>query len=351
MKDLIKRILKEELHRWTKEEVFDLAKNFSRMNHFKKAHPRAYGAARSNKWIEDLRKIMTPAYESWDEDKIRKIASNYNNLQKFFEEQPKAYYAARSLEIYDEITNHMERGFHYWTKDEVIDVASKYNNRRDFITNDNSAYQAAVNNGWYDEISKEWDYLGNLYKRMVYAFEFPDNVVYVGLTLSKEKRFLAHMISGPVYKHKNKTGLDPIMIVVSDEYIDAKDAQQLEDCTIQKYKSEGWTVLNTAKAGGLGGCTRIWDKESVMEIALRYTYMNQFKKENPNAYQAALRNGWIDEINKTMIPKYKIRNDEDIVKLLSKFNTLSDFRKNDYAGFNYVLRKIGYPKIKEYYNK
>ena len=40
---------------------------------------------------------------------------------------------------------------------------------------------------------------------------------------------------------------------------------------VQKYKNEGWNVLNKAKAGGLGGCAKVWKKEEIEKIAKDFT--------------------------------------------------------------------------------
>jgi predicted GIY-YIG superfamily endonuclease len=339
------------LKTWTKDEVIDLAKQFTKMNDFKKTYPKAYGAARHNGWLKDVREIMTPAYEKWDVEKLKDISSKYNNLQKFRDEQPKVLDAIRSKELYYELTKHMDRGFHYWTKDEVAKEASKYSNRTDFVTNSNQAYQAAVNNGWYEDVTNHMKYLGNIYKRLVYVYEFPDNTAYIGLTLSEERRNIAHTTreGSPVFKHIKETGLKPVFKIVSDEYIDSEDAQNLERCTIDKYKSDGWIVLNKAKGGGLGFCKRIWEKDKIMEIALMYTKMNDFKKNSPKAYQAARIYGLIEEIRKIMTPAYDIKTDEDLNQIMSKYNSMNDFRKNDYKYFQQAFRRLGNQYIKDFY--
>jgi hypothetical protein len=351
MKELIKRILFEELHYWTKEEVLDLASNFTTMNQFKKTHSKAYGAARYNKWLDDVRLIMKPAYDSWTEDKIRKIASQYNNLQKFADEQPKALDAARYRKIYDDVTKHMSRAFHFWTKDEVLDEALKYKYRIDFVTKSSSAYQAAVHNGWYDEATKHMDYLGNLYKRLVYAYEFSDNTVYVGLTLSKEKRNLSHITNpnSPVFKYSQESGLTPEMIIISDEYIDSEDAQELEDCTVSEYRLNGWRVLNKAKPGGLGSCKRIWTEDKIIEIALKYTKMNDFKTNSNKAYQAARSLKILDKIRKFMTPVNKSWTPSSVKDEMLKYSSLNQFRKQDSIAFQAANRILGYDNVKQYF--
>jgi hypothetical protein len=230
-------------------------------------------------------------------------------------------------------------------------IASKYKTRSEFITNDSNAYQAARHNGWYDDATKHMDRLGNLYQRLVYAYEFPNKSVYVGLTLSKERRNVAHFTkdNSAVFRYIKKTGLEPELKIISDEYILADDAVNLEICTIEKYRSEGWNILNIAKGGSLGACKRVWDKDTVIEIALKYTKMNDFKKNSPKAYQAARNYGWLDDIRVFLKPVYKTWTDDEFIKVMSKYNKINDFRKNEYDAFNHGVRKHGYQYIKDYF--
>jgi hypothetical protein len=346
-------ILPPQLIKWTKEDVLKLAKDFQRMNHFKKAQPKAYGAAKHNGWLDDLRNIFKPAYEKWTVERIRDIANKYESLQDFVKEQPKAYDAARSKGIYDEVTKHMERAFHFWSKDEIAQIASQYKYRKDFVEKSNNAYQAAVHNGWYDEVTQHMDFLGDLYKRMVYLYEFPDGAVYVGLTLSKERRNTQHLtdLSSPVFRYMSETKQTPSLRIVSDEYIDAESAQNLEKCTIEKFRLDNRNVLNKHKGGGLGSCTRIWTKDKVSEIALKFTKMNDFKKQANQAYQAAKRNGWLEEIRKKMKPAYQIKNVDDLITLMGDYNSMNDFRQNDYNYFQQAHRKLGNQFIKDFYQQ
>lgn len=337
---------------WTKQEVIDLAKKYTRMNHFKLNEPKAYGAARHNKWLDDVRSLFKPAYNTWTKEKIQNIAKNYDRRIDFMTNEPNAYDAARKHGWLDEITKNMDYIQTQWTKEMVQKEANKYANRRDFAEKSNNAYQAARHNGWLEEVTKDMDYLGNLFKRLVYVYEFPDQSVYVGLTLSKEKRNLAHLTSpsSPVYKHIQKTNTQPSYNVISDEYINADDARNLEICTIDKYRLDGWNVLNTRKGGELGGCRRIWNKDDVIEISLKYPTMNEFKKNSPKAYQAARSNKWLDEIRTYLKPVYKTWSIESIKDEMSKYTSINQFRKFDYAAFNAAVRLLGYSNIKDYYN-
>jgi hypothetical protein len=192
-----------------------------------------------------------------------------------------------------------------WTKELAHQEALKYNTKVDFKKNSPRAYSAAHTHKWIDDITTHMTPLGHLYKRMVYAYEFSDNSVYIGLTLNKGKRDQAHLdvnkISSPVAKHMIDTNLIPEYKVISD-YVDAQDAQDLENCTIEKYKQEGWVILNSYKGGSLGACHRFWTKDMAQEEALKYNTKIEFKNGSKNAYQAAQKYGWLNDITKHMTP-------------------------------------------------
>ena len=194
-------------------------------------------------------------------------------------------------------------------------------------------------------------YLGNLYKRLVYAYEFPDNTVYVGLTLSKERRNLSHTSSpnSPVFKYIQKTGELPTMKIISDEYIDSEDAQELENCTVNDYKSKGWVVLNKAKPGGLGSCKRFWTEDKIIEIALKYTKMNDFKQLSNKAYQAARSLKILDKIRKFITPVNKSWSESSVEQEMLKYSSLNDFRKQDSVAFQAAVRILGYSNVKQFY--
>ncbi len=345
----------KKLKSWDKETVMDLAKNYTKMNDFIKNHPQAYNSALGRGWIEDLQKIMVPAYEKWNKDKVFQEALKYNTKNDFRNNSKKAYDAAILHGWYDEVTAHMNPLLTRWTKEMAHQEALKYNNRSDFMNNSRNAYQSAVSNKWIDDITSHMEYLGNLFKRLVYVYEFPDKSVYVGLTMNKSERDRTHKKEGSksaVLKHIKETGLTPEYKIISDDYIDASDAQNLEKCTIEKYKNDGWNVLNKAKAGGLGGrCLVSWTLDKTEKEALKYDTITKFSEGSRTAFLTAKRNGWIPQITQHMkVLKIK-RTPESLYNIMSNYKTINDFRIGDINSFQAANRILGYDKIKSFYDK
>ncbi len=90
-----------------------------------------------------------------------------------------------------------------------------------------------------NEINGHFTLLGNHNKRFIYAYEFPDNHVYVGLTYSFEERNKWHNIGGTVFNYSQETGLKPIFIELISEPVDVKDAKILEELHLNNYINKG----------------------------------------------------------------------------------------------------------------
>lgn len=238
---------------WTKEKCADEALKYQSRNEFRKGSGGAYSASVRNGWMDELCKHM-------GENKIKKD---------------------------------------YWTKERCAEEALKYNFRHEFEKGSPTAYVKSGKMGWKDEICKHMISNGNRYNRCVYAIEFPDNCVYIGLSYNLDKRFLQHLNdtknNSIVLRHFKKTGLTPVIKQLTD-YIDVDIASKLESQKVIEYIQDGWTIINIAKCGNVGGKTIKWTKERCQKEALKYKTRNEFKIYSPNAYRASIYNRWMDEL-------------------------------------------------------
>lgn len=287
-----------------------------------------------------LNKKLIERYEKWTFDTIRQEALKYNNRGEFGKKSPSAYLRARKLGILPDITKHMQQLNRKWTKEEVYAESLKYETKSEFKEKMPSAYSAARRNGWLDEVTKHMLAVGNKYKRMIYVFEFPDNTAYIGLTGNKKRRERQHLETGPVSQYIEQTKLIPKFKEISVEYIDIEDAQNLEHCTIVKYKQMGWKTLNKKKAGGLGSCQRIWTKERTQNEALKYQTQNEFRNKNGSAFAAAYKNGWLEEIGSHWIPERTFWSKEKIEDEAKKYGSRAQFFKNSASAYN-AARRLG----------
>ena len=83
------------------------------------------------------------------------------------------------------------------------------------------------------------------------------------------------------------------------------EAKKQEQFFVDKYKEEGWNILNIAKTGSLGGSSIYWTKEKCLEEALKYNHRVEYQKYNHSSYNSALLNKWLDEICQHMTLQQK----------------------------------------------
>jgi len=193
----------------------------------------------------------------YTKEECREIAADCKTMTEFRNKSYPAYYQTKLNNWFEEVCPHIKIWIKKppgsWTKELAKEKAEKYVTRGDFYKNDCEAYAAAYRNGWLDEICSHMIDAGNKSNRLIYAFEFSDNSVYVGLTYNINIRKSQHLSTeaSPVFKHINKTNLWPKTVLHTD-YIEVEKAVLKEEEVLNKYKNSGWTTLNKIKTGSLG---------------------------------------------------------------------------------------------------
>lgn len=240
-------------------------------------------------------------YGFWSKKECHIDALKFQTIKVWRKSSAGAYDKAYSMGWIEECTSHMykfskKKG--YWTFDRCFDDVKKYNTIKEWRIN-STGYTTAKNNKWIEKCSMHMRKIGNLKLRMIYAFEFPNKSVYVGLTYDIDKRKKEHLnplkkVKTAVYNFKIATGLVPNLIILTD-YIAEDNAIKMENEYINKYKIEGWNILNKAKGGALGGNQLKWTKEICMLDAKKYNNRTLWTKNSPGAIDASYRNGWIND--------------------------------------------------------
>src|SRR5574343_1586628 len=140
-----------------------------------------------------------------------------------------------------------------WTTELAMREAHKYQTRKDWKINSNGSYQWMHKNHpeLLDQCTAHMappiDLCSNIY--CVYAFEFSDKSVYVGLTSNEAKRKFNHLRIGPVFE-KSKDVASTYRVIASD--LNVKTAAALEASTLAEYRNSNWIVMNSAAPGGIG---------------------------------------------------------------------------------------------------
>jgi hypothetical protein len=176
---------------------------------------------------------------------------------------------------------------------------------------------------------------------MIYAYEFLDNFVYVGLTYNENKRRYEHLYEklGPVKKHIIKYGVNPKYVKLHD-YTSIANAKSLEQHFINKYKKEGWVLLNSAKGGALGGNKVRWTKEACQKIALLFERKRDFVNHPSyvGAVNAAHKHKWMDEICSHMTGGNTKWSFDKCAEEAKKYRKLNAFIRGGKGAYAYAVK-------------
>ena len=240
-----------------------------------------------------------------------------------------------------------------WKREVLQQIASGYQTKRDFRANNRNAYEFAYRHGFLISICTHMIQVGNKHNRCVYCYEFPNKSVYVGITYDFQRR-KSDRESKPddtVTRYINKTGLQPVHLQLTD-YISVEIAQKLEGEYVQKYRDNGWHVLNIAKTGGIGGDILYWTYEKCIEESQKYKRRSDFNLHSKGAYDACRRNGWIKDVYKHM-KEYLSKpsgywTKERCITEAQKYSTLKEFRNNSSGAYGRVCREKWLTEIHQY---
>jgi predicted GIY-YIG superfamily endonuclease len=238
---------------------------------------------------------------------------------------------------------------YFWDRITSIDEAKKYETRSNFKKYSPSAYQFCCKHNIMNDACAHMKPQGSRYLRFIYVFEFYGNdinqnkSVYVGLTHNIKERYWSHINrdNSTVYKYIQLTNANFEFKVITEQPIPNEDAQILEHETIQKYKENGWNILNKSKTGkgssSLGGNIKKWTKEECLKEALLYQSRKTFDRANTSAYQAVLKNNWSDEAFVHMPEGIKPKRywyDKDICfEEASKYKSLTELKRNSPSAY------------------
>lgn len=335
---------------WTYDICKEEALKYQYRNDFQKNSLGAYDAARRNGWLDEICSHMTILYHKYSKEECIIEALKYGNKNAFKKGSRNHYIFALNHGWLEECCTHMTRpdvwNKKYNTLDSCLKEALKFKSRSDFSKHCPGAYQAAMYNGWLDECCAHMERVGNLKRRCIYVWEFIINdtkYAYIGLTCNHRRRENEHKGRGngkfddsQVLKFIKNNGLNPddYSPKYLTEYLPENEASIMEGFWEQKYQDNGWTILNVAKTGGLGGSIPKWTFETCKEEALKYDTITDFRKYSRVAYCQACRYGWIREIAE--LKNWKVRNKwtkQSCIEEAKKYSTYTDFMHNSYNAY------------------
>ena len=236
----------------------------------------------------------------------------------------------------------MRKNRNYWTKERCLENAKKYNGRAEFKRMSGGAYNSAKKNKWLDECCANMKYVGNRFIRCVYIYEFSDKSVYVGLTYNINERGKKHMRAkdSMVFRYMKKTGLIPKL--THTDYMNVEDSKKIEGEILNKFKNDGYNILNISKTGGVGGGYIKWTFDKCKDDALKYTTRKEYFDKSGSSYNSAKRYGWLDDVCSHMSKKEKKPKCywtlERCKKESKKYLTKGDLYKNSSGAYNAIIK-------------
>jgi hypothetical protein len=290
-------------------------------------------------------------------------------VQKFRDEQPKIYgrFQARGPCVdengtvvgcyskarvkntrgaLNDLTKDMVKTKNIYSDKELEDAAKQYKHISDFQNKDPNKEKQARNKGeeFFKKITSHMTPKGGYGRKMVYVYEFTEKdekgnskpvAAYVGITSNEERRNIEHTTgvdyfgkesdSSSVYRFlKSNPGTTYEFKKLSDGYIPFEEAQKLESEFENKYRNDGWLILNVAKTGSLGSTFKISDEEVKKQLD-KYTHYSDFY--NNTSLLNRVKRGGLFHLTDKLIRDRQIHTPEKIIDIAKKYDSYSDFKK------------------------
>ena len=326
---------------YTYDEVYKIAKKYFCSSDFQKGNGSAYGKARANGWINDYTWFRIKQHAPYTREECYEIAKKYTTRVAYARGDVGAYNASLNHGWLDDYTwfESRQKPFNYWTKERVLEESKKYKTRGEFHDKNGSAYGKARTKGWLDEciwLKDERIDFSNDKIDCVYAYEFTDfNAVYIGRTLErrakdrdKEHLFVASDTVS-LFARKHDVPLPDMKILEAG--LTLAQGVEKEKLYLERYKNDGWYILNRAKAGSIGLLARNkWTKKTCYIEALRHASRADFAKNSGGAYEIARQNGWLEDytwFKKIRRPNGYWRDYDNCYNAALECKTISEFSK------------------------
>lgn len=291
-----------------KERCIEAARKCKTRNEFQKKYRTAYKNCLRFGWSDEAYHHMI-SYQKprgyW-QDKVhcREAASQCKTRKEFRKKFKAAYDSCRAHGWYEEICSDLEvlRDIYKWSSVEAIhEEAKKYKSRTEFAKKNGAAFSAAHRLGVIEFVCSHMEKMNDYCSRGIYAFEFPDNHVYVGLTYNFVIRKCSHLCcdNSQVYRHIQETNLQPVFKILHN-YTDMYVAAKLEGKYLDKYIKNGWVALNIQIPGNLGGSRQYYTRKRILELAQTCETLSEFRIKYEQAYNAARKHRWLKEIKEIL---------------------------------------------------
>lgn len=301
------------MSKYTNSELLESAKLFQVKEEWRKAYPKHYAAAWYRKLLEaccghmEDRQGLKSGSVRVSDNELKIDAAKFQSRSEWTEKSPNLAFMAkrRGKVFFQECCQHMAdqrglkskgAGFKY-SVEELIESAKPFKHPGQWRNEDYNRWQSAyARPEVYKEATAHMTPAASPYAGdyVIYVFEFTDRHFYVGLTFRFDDRIGGHSAHGPVFDHTQACPEYEIKKVEVDIKTPA-EAALAEARWEAQYVQQGWTKLNKAKTGGLGGVSIAWTKDACIYSASLHETRTAWLKAEQYAYKAAKKNGWFEE--------------------------------------------------------
>ena len=316
------------------------------MYDFRIEQPAAYQRAVKLKLINKLNLIRINRNESdWSDEEIIEIANKHESRIQFSIKSPGAYKIALNRDLLGIVFPNDRKKRGYWNEETIKFHARGFKRRTDFKKKYPSADVIARNLGIIEELG--FENVGDIFNRCIYVIEFSDNSAYIGLTYDFEKRKSQHLRSkkSSVKEYIEKNNKVDYKFIKLTEYIGLKEAVSQEGLFLEKYKNNGWNIINRAKTGGIGGILKISYKrsklsnEQLVEILSKYNHSAEITNEDRWAYRILLKRKYSCRHLWKRTHVSKNFNKELLKRKFSEYNSWEEFKENEPRLWKYMYYK------------
>ena len=294
---------------WTYERCYEEARKYKTLKDFVKNANGAKQFATKKGWIKDYTWFENQF--RWTRELCMKEARQYTTKQDFYLNSKNAYTAAVRYGWLSEFTwlDSTKQPNGYWTKERCESEARKFRSKKDFMQGCPAAHAAAARRGWLDDFTWLLDKRIDIIKDKidsVYVYVFEETkTAYVGRTLirrqkKRDKEHIFNLDNDNVARYALKQHIPVPPMTILESGLTLEEGLDREDYWKKWYEDQGYTMLNRLATGiGKGSLGAIshgkWNKKACYKEARKYNSIHEFERANGSAYDAARRNGWINE--------------------------------------------------------
>ena len=249
------------------------------------------------------------------------------------------------LSEYSQLANEPNVTIKY-TDEEIVKAASKYQYKLDFRKKEPNLYAIASRRGLIPGLKLKTS--PHLFDAINYVYRYyfvEQNAVYIGRTKQPKQRDIDHRRDrknpSAVFRFAFEHSVEIPKMEILEHGLSGEESQEIEDKYVNKYKDEGFVVINKGATGvGIGsmGMRRRYSEKTFLKVARTYASYSQLKADHPKLFHAGERYGWLKQCL-WLQHDVRLRNTltrEYCLEVASKYSSRSELNDADPSVYNKI---------------